>query len=94
MGSLSASLNIAVQSLQAEQTAIQTTTNNIANANTPGYSRQVANFDENPPIQVGNLTMGSGVNISQVTSLRDAILDLRVNQETQQQGALNSFISA
>lgn len=94
MGSLSASLNIAVQSMQAEQTAIQTTTNNIANVNTPGYSRQVANFDDNPPVQVGNLTMGSGVDISQVTSLRDSILDLRVNQETQQQGALNSFISA
>lgn len=94
MGSLSASLNIAVQSMQAEQTAIQTTTNNIANVNTPGYSRQVANFDDNPPVQVGDLTLGSGVDISQVTSLRDSILDLRVNQETQQQGALNSFISA
>jgi flagellar hook-associated protein 1 len=94
MGTLSASLNIATQSLQAEQTAIQTTTNNIANVNTPGYSRQVANFDDNSPVQVGNLTLGSGVNISQITSLRDAVLDLRVNQETQQQGSLNSFISA
>jgi flagellar hook-associated protein 1 len=94
MGSLSASLNIAVQSLQAEQTAIQTTTNNIANVNTPGYSRQVADFEDTPPVQFGDLTLGSGVQINQITSLRDSILDLRVNQETQQQGALNSFISA
>ncbi|MGA2097383.1 MAG: flagellar hook-associated protein FlgK [Candidatus Acidiferrum sp.] len=93
MGSLTASLNIAMQGLQAEQTAIQTTTNNIANVDTPGYSRQVANFDDNPPIQIGNLSLGSGVNISQVTSLRDAVLDKRVNQETQQQGELNAFIS-
>ncbi len=93
MGSLSASLNISTQSLQSEQTAIQTTANNIANVNTPGYSRQVANFEENPPVQIGTLTLGAGVQISQITSLRDAILDLRVNQETQQQGSLNSFIS-
>ena len=94
MGSLSASLNIAAQSLDAEQTAIQTTTNNIANVNTPGYSREVANFEDNPPVEIGNLTLGSGVDISQVTSLRDAVLDLRVNQETQQQGALNSLVSS
>jgi flagellar hook-associated protein 1 FlgK len=94
MGSLSASLNISTGSLQAEQTAIQTTTNNIANVNTPGYSRQVANFDDDPPVQIGTLTLGSGVNINQITSLRDSILDLRVNQETQQQGSLNAFISS
>jgi flagellar hook-associated protein 1 FlgK len=94
MGSLSASLNIATQALQAEQTAIQTTSNNIANVNTPGYSRQVANFEDNPPIQIGTLTLGSGVQVGQVTSLRSAVLDLRVNQETQQQGSLNAFISA
>jgi flagellar hook-associated protein 1 len=94
MGSLSASLNISTQALQAEQTAIQTTSNNIANVNTPGYSRQVANFEDNPPIRVGNLTLGSGVQISQITSLRSAVLDLRVNQETQQQGSLNAFITA
>lgn len=94
MGTLSASLNIAAQSLLSEQTAIQTTTNNIANVNTPGYSRQVASFNESAPVQFGNLTLGSGVEISQIKSLRDSVLDLRVNQETQQQGSLNAFISA
>jgi flagellar hook-associated protein 1 len=94
MGSLSASLNIAAQSLLADETAIQTTTNNIANANTPGYSREVANFEDNPPIQVGDLTLGSGVNVASITSQRSAILDLRVNQETQQQGTLNELVSS
>jgi flagellar hook-associated protein 1 len=94
MGSLSASLNIAAQSLLADETAIQTTTNNIANANTPGYSREVANFEDNPPIQVGDLTLGNGVDIASVTSQRSAILDLRVNQETQTQGTLNELVSS
>ena len=94
MGSLSSSLSITTQALQAEQTAIQTTSNNIANVNTPGYSREVASFAENDPVHFGNLNLGTGVHVSQITSLRDAVLDLRVNQETQQQGSLNAFISA
>lgn len=92
MGSLSGSLNIALQSLLTEQGAIETTSNNIANVNTPGYSRQRPVIAETPPIQIGNLTFGTGVQLSQVESLRDSILDLRVNQETQQQGKLDGFL--
>jgi len=93
MGSLNASLNIALQSMLAEQGAIETTTNNIANVNTPGYSRERADFAETPPLHIGDITLGTGVTLSDVQSLRDSILDLRVNQETQQQGQLNAFIS-
>jgi len=94
MGSLSACLNIATSSMLAEEGAIETATNNIANVNTPGYSRQVANLEEAPTIQEGDLTFGTGVDLGSVSSLRDAVLDLRVNQETQQQGQLNAFINA
>jgi flagellar hook-associated protein 1 FlgK len=93
MGSLSASLNIAVQSLLSEQGAIETTTNNIANVNTPGYSRQRPNLEETHPVQFGSITLGTGVKLADVSSLRDSILDLRVNQETQQQGQLDASIS-
>ena len=93
MGSLSASLSIALQSLLAEQGAIETTSNNIANVNTPGYARQRADFAETDPVHFGSLTLGSGVQLQDVTSLRDSILDLRVNQETQQQGQLDAFLS-
>src|SRR5277367_6746114 len=93
MGSLTASLNISLQSLLAEQTAIETTSNNIANVNTPGYSRQRTDLSETPPVDIGSLTLGTGVEVTGITSLRDSILDLRVNQETQQQGQLGSFLS-
>jgi flagellar hook-associated protein 1 FlgK len=93
MGSLSASLNIALQSLLTEQGAIQTTSNNIANVNTPGYARQRVDIEETPPVQLGSVTFGTGVSLQSVTSLRDSILDLRVNQETQQQGKLTAFLS-
>ena len=94
MGSLTASLNIALGSMLAEQGAIETTSNNIANTNTPGYARQRANFAETDPVTFGNITLGTGVELQGVTSLRDSVLDLRVNQETQQQGQLDAFISS
>jgi flagellar hook-associated protein 1 FlgK len=93
MGGLSASLNIALQSLLTQQDGIATTSNNIANVNTPGYSRQVANFAETPPVQIGQNLFGTGVALQSVSSLRDSVLDLRVNQETQQQGQLDAFLS-
>src|SRR5215475_4851998 len=94
MGSLSAALNIALQSMLSEQSALQVTSNNIANVNTPGYSRQRPDLEETPPVQIGGINFGTGVNLASVTSLRDSILDLRVNQETQQQGQLDAFIGA
>jgi flagellar hook-associated protein 1 FlgK len=92
MGGLSGSLNIVLQSLLTDQGAIETTSNNIANVNTPGYSRQRPDLEETPPIQIGGLTFGTGVQLKQIVSLRDSILDLRVNQETQQQGQLEGFL--
>ncbi len=94
MGSLSAGLNISLQSLLTEEGAIQTTSNNIANVNTPGYARQRPDLAETPPVQLGHLTFGTGVELQHVTSLRDSILDLRANQETQQQGKLNAFLGS
>jgi flagellar hook-associated protein 1 FlgK len=94
MGSLSAGLSISLQSLLAEQGAIETTSNNIANVNTPGYARQRPDLAETSPVQLGTITFGTGVQLQQVVSLRDAVLDLRVNQETQQQGQLTSFLGS
>ena len=41
-------LNIALSALQAEQSALDTTSHNISNANTVGYSRQTTNLQANP----------------------------------------------
>ena len=65
--------------------------NNIANVNTPGYTREVANLEEAPPVQFGNLSYGGGVELSSIQSIRDNVLQLRLNQETQAQGKLNTF---
>jgi flagellar hook-associated protein 1 FlgK len=94
MPGLSSALAIAVGALQAEQGALDVTTNNVANTNTPGYSRQVPDFVENPPIVLGTLTVGAGVDLQKIESLRDQILQVQIAQETQQQGQLNSLVTA
>jgi len=89
--SLGSSLATAVQAMLTDQGALAVTSNNIANVNTPGYTRQVANLEEAPPAQYGNLNFGEGVELTNIQSIRDKILQLRLNQETQAQGKLNTF---
>ena len=94
MSSLFGALSIAVVALQAEQGALTATTNNVANANTPGYSRQRPVLVESDPVVLNTLTYGTGVTLLNLESLRDPILQLRIQQETQQQGQLNTSVSA
>jgi flagellar hook-associated protein 1 FlgK len=91
MGTLSGALSIALQALSANQGAVAVTTNNVANANTPGYTREVPVFQENPPLNVGSLQYGNGVSLAQTQSIRDNILQIRIDQESQQSGQLGSF---
>jgi flagellar hook-associated protein 1 FlgK len=94
MPSLFGVLSIATGSLMAEQGALNTTSNNIANANTPGYSRQKAVLVEGEPVTLGSLTMGSGVVMQKIEAVRDPILELSIDQETQQQSQLDTLVSA
>jgi flagellar hook-associated protein 1 len=94
MSSLNASLAIALSGLDAEQGAMAATTNNVANANTPGYSRQVPVLASSDPVVVDPLTFGTGVTLQSVESIRDPILESRIQQETQTQGQLSSLVAA
>lgn len=94
MSSLFGALSIATGALGAEQGAMDATTNNVANANTPGYSRLRPVLTESDPVVEGSVTYGEGVTLQKLESLRDPILQLRIEDETQQQGQLNTFVSA
>jgi flagellar hook-associated protein 1 FlgK len=54
-------LNIGQSALLTQQKAIDITGNNIANVNTPGYSRQRLVIKQSNPVRVDNLTMSTGV---------------------------------
>lgn len=93
MSDLLAAMSIATGAMAAEQGAITETANNVANVNTPGYSRKEPQFSENPPLVIGNLTFGTGVSLVDVGSVRDAILQLQIQQQTGQQSRLNSLVT-
>jgi len=94
MSSLNASLAAALSGLTAAQGALQATSNNVANVNTPGYSRQVPVLATSDPIVVDPLTLGTGVTLRSIESIRDPILESRIQQETQTQGQLSAQASA
>jgi len=92
MGSLYGALSIATGALEADQGAAEITSNNIANVNTPGYSREQVNLSENAPVQVGNLLFGDGVSLQPTTSIRDNLLQQQIDQENQSAGQLSAFL--
>jgi len=94
MSSLLGTMSIATGALGAEQCALAATTNNVANVNTPGYSRLQPVLVENNPLEIGSVTYGSGVSLEKLQSLRDPILQLRIQEETQDQGQLNAYVTA
>jgi flagellar hook-associated protein 1 FlgK len=83
MGTLSALLNLSQNSLEASQAAIDITSNNVANANTPGYTDQIAVWTENDTVSLsGKVGSAQGASVS-ASSQRDTILNQRVQQQTQ-----------
>ena len=94
MSSLFGTMSIALQSLLAQQGAMGVTANNIANANTPGYSREEPVFEESPPTLMGSTLVGTGVTMASVESVRDNIINLRIQQETSQQSSLGAYVDS
>jgi len=67
-------LNIGSSGLRANQKALDVISNNIANVNTPGYSRQESSLVTNTPDKVGDLSFGRGVSLSSVNRVVDPII--------------------
>jgi flagellar hook-associated protein 1 FlgK len=65
-------LGNALSGLVSYQRALATTSHNIANADTEGYSRQKVDFATRVPSQSGSLTIGSGVKVSSVSRVYDS----------------------
>ncbi len=53
-------LDMGRRSMQVSQSALQTTSHNIANKSTEGYSRQRVDVVSNPAINDGKYRMGTG----------------------------------
>jgi flagellar hook-associated protein 1 FlgK len=71
---ISTLLNIGQRALQANYAALQVTGNNVANANTPGYSRQSVELATSFSQQTGAGFFGKGVDVTTVTRAHNDFL--------------------
>jgi flagellar hook-associated protein 1 FlgK len=94
MGGLNTALLIGVSGLDAAQGALDATSNNIANVNTPGYTREEALLNENQESESGNEITGGGVTLDGLQSIRDELLNMQIQQQTSLQSATDTESSS
>lgn len=83
-------LNIAMSGLFAAQRGLQVTSNNITNATTTGYSRQVLSQKADKPLAGLNTGMtGTGVETTGVNRVRNSYLDTKIWEQNAKLGQYN-----
>lgn len=90
------SLETAKRSLFTQQAAINTVGHNIANANTEGFSRQKVTMVASRPIEAYGMDrslapgqLGTGVEFTSITRIRNAFLDSQYREQSQGLGNLS-----
>ncbi|MBL0714171.1 MAG: flagellar hook-associated protein FlgK [Desulfosarcina sp.] len=79
-------LSTASRSLLTQQKAIDVTGQNIANVNTPGYSRQRVVMQSNTPIAFEPGQMGTGVKAAEIERIYDRYIGGQINRESMNLG--------
>ena len=90
MSGLFGMLSTTARSLDAQRYGLDSAGQNIANVNTPGYSRRVVDFGAVPPTSE-RLEAGQGVEVLGIRRLRDRFLDRRLFQENPAQNRENAL---
>jgi len=83
--------DISVSALNAFQAAINVTSNNVANASTPGYDRESVNLNEALPQSNGTLTVGSGVVVAGVSRAYSQAATNQLNNSQSTLGQLTAL---
>lgn len=83
-------MNLGQNALSVQQRGLEVTSNNIANVNTPGYSRQKLHMVSSEPMALGSYSeatlagqYGTGVSADSVNRIRDMYLDNRFREAGQ-----------
>lgn len=92
------SIEIGKRAVLTEQSALSVTGHNVANANTEGYSRQIAELVTTHPWHTPCLNnsnragqLGTGVTVDQIKRMRDEFLDVQIRGETEALGYWNAL---
>ena len=94
MGTINAAFALIAGALDADQAAVNVVSNNVANANTKGYARETPNWQEDPPIVINGIVIGTGVTETGSTAQRDRVLEERLDQQQQLASASGARLTA
>ncbi|MDH3392476.1 MAG: flagellar hook-associated protein FlgK [Desulfobulbaceae bacterium] len=94
MAGIASVLNIAKEALLAHQLSMQVASHNVANVDTPGYTRQTLSLTPSlaTPVAVGNI--GNGVHGDQITRQYDQFMTQRIINQTSTNSNLEAQESA
>lgn len=94
MGTINSAFGIMTGALDADQAALSVVANNVASANTPGYTEETPDWSQNAPIEVDGTSEGTGVTETGATSQRDRVLEERLDQQQQLASASSTRLTA
>jgi flagellar hook-associated protein 1 FlgK len=83
-------LNIGLKALLTSQSALDIVGHNVANANTPGYSRQTLGVSAGGVLNLRGLSIGSGVHADIVNRTVDSLLQARLVSQSSSLARLDS----
>jgi len=89
MSGVTNALNLAKAGLLTGQKALEVAGNNIANVNTPGYSREVPVFSEFPTVMIQGVVIGTGAGIRMINREHDVFLARQIQDKNAFLGAEN-----
>lgn len=75
-------LDIAKGALLAQEKSMAVTSHNLANVNTPGYSRQKTILEANAPLQFSRIKIGMGVSVHSIVQYVDQFITRNIYQKT------------
>lgn len=94
MATLNTAFMIASNALEQDQSALTVISNNVANANTPGYTREIVDWEQNDPVTINGASYGMGANTTGPLSQRSLVLDGMLQQQTQVESGSSARLQA
>jgi flagellar hook-associated protein 1 FlgK len=86
--------SIGLSALQAAQRAMEVTGNNVANASTPGYHRQVVKLAAQAPMELNGQSYGRGVEVADVQRTINTQLEAAITTQTTQSGYVDTKLTS
>jgi len=86
MSGLFQGLEIGKRALLSHQLTMNTIGHNVANINTPGYTRQRTLLKSAQPLVTANYNLGNGVTVQSIDQVRDMFLTMQYRRESKSLG--------